>query len=496
MTNILVIDKDGQVQEHLTSALEDYTVNILSVTTAAEGLKLQEQRKIDVILLNTELSTSSSLDVFNQLRSADRRVPIIFIADEADSDTAIEAMMLGAFEYLAKPLDRGQLRSVMIQAMKIAWMINIPVAVATEDNPHLDGQTFIGRSPEMLDVFKHIGKVARQDVTVLLRGESGTGKELAARAIYQHSERCHQPFMAVNCAALPDNLLESELFGHEKGSFTGADRRRIGKFEQCNGGTIFLDEIGDMSPLVQGKILRLLQEQEFERVGGNETIKTDVRVIAATNRPLEEMVEEEEFREDLYYRLKEASIYLPALRERRDDIRYLIQFFLNRSAKQMDRDDLDGLSEDALAALLAYDWPGNVRELQNVIKLAVVNCTSSVIIPEFLPDEVRGIDPNSFPAPLAASSSSARASLPEHDELDLVGFIDCHLQTGSTNLYADAIEHLERYLFKRVLQETGGNQSKAAEILGITRGKVRDRIQNFGINVDTTVSSDPTPVEA
>lgn len=496
MANILVIDEDGQVQDLLTDALADQTVNVFSATSAAEGLKLRADKQVDVILLNTELCAASGLEVFDRIRSVDRRVPIIFIADEADSDTAIEAMMRGAFEYLAKPLDLDQLREVMTQALKIGWMINMPVAVATEENPHLDGQTFIGRSPEMLDVFKQIGKVARQDVTVLLRGESGTGKELAARAIYQHSERSDQPFMAVNCAALPDNLLESELFGHEKGAFTGADRRRIGKFEQCNGGTIFLDEIGDMSPLVQGKILRLLQEQEFERVGGNETIQTDVRLIAATNRPLEEMVETEDFREDLYYRLKEASIFLPPLRERVDDIQHLIQFFLNQHVKKMERDDLEGLSEEALQALLAYDWPGNVRELQNVMKLAVVNCTSSIIIPEFLPDEVRGIDPNSFPAPLSSSTSSAESSLPENDELDLAAFIDGHLQTGSTNLYADAVEHLERYLFKRVLQETEGNQSKAAEILGITRGKVRDRIQNFGINVDTTVSSEASPVEA
>jgi two-component system nitrogen regulation response regulator GlnG len=376
-------------------------------------------------------------------------------------------------------------------------MVNVPVAVATEENPHLEGQTFIGCSPEMLEVFKQIGKVARQNVTVLLRGESGTGKELAARAIYQHSERSDQPFMAVNCAALPDTLLESELFGHEKGAFTGADRRRIGKFEQCNGGTIFLDEIGDMSPLVQGKVLRLLQQQEFERVGGNETIKTDVRLIAATNQPLEEMVEAEEFREDLYYRLKEAMISLAPLRERKDDTRQLIQYFLNQNVKDLGRNDLEGISEEALEALLAYDWPGNVRELQNVMKLAVVNCTGSVIIPEFLPDEVRGIDPHSIPAPLTSSAKSNRSSPSEADEdFDMVEFIECHLQTGTTDLYAEAVEYLERYLFQRVLQETEGNQSKAAEILGITRGKVRDRIQSFGINVDTTVSTDPDPVEA
>ncbi|MBD3676137.1 MAG: sigma-54-dependent Fis family transcriptional regulator [Planctomycetaceae bacterium] len=494
MTNILLIDEDGQVQTHLSEALsgEEYTVR--SAATGREGLALLGQLEADVIILDMDLPSTNGLEVYEEIRKKDRRVPVIFIADETDAETAIEAMVRGAFEFLTKPIDLSELKNVLAQAIKVSRMSKVRVAIAAGADSSQTGEAFIGQSSKMLDVFKQIGRVSRQNVTVLLRGESGSGKELAARAIYHHSARSEECFMAVNCAALPENLLESELFGHEKGAFTGANRRRIGKFEQCDGGTIFLDEIGDMSPLVQGKVLRLLQQQEFERVGGNETIKTDVRIIAATNQPLEEMVEEETFREDLYFRLKEVSISLPPLRERREDLPVLIEYFLNRDVQEFDQQNLEGLSEKALELMLKYDWPGNVRELQNVIKQALLNCTGPVVIAEFLPDEVRGIDPHSFPGVVAEgeeevakeSSDQQRADNP----IDLISFIDQRLGSGTDNLYAECVEELERYLFQRVLQETDGNQSLAAKTLGITRGKVRDRIQAFGINLDTTITTD------
>jgi two-component system nitrogen regulation response regulator GlnG len=289
--------------------------------------------------------------------------------------------------------------------------------------------------------------------------------------------------MAVNCAALPETLLESELFGHEKGSFTGADRRRIGKFEQCNGGTLFLDEVGDMAPIVQGKVLRLLQEQRFERVGGNETIETDVRLIAATNRPLEEMVERNEFRADLLYRLNGVSISLPPLRERPQDIPALLQHFLSKFRGELQKVDIEGLAPETLDILKAYHWPGNVRELQSVVRQMVLNASGPVIVPEFLPEEVRTTDGGKSAS--RDQSASESGGLPP---ADLQRFIETRIRQNSTNLYAETVEMMERYLFTRVLQVTEGNQTRASELLGITRGKIRDRIAAFDISMGKQIT--------
>lgn len=272
-------------------------------TKAADALELIRKTSPDVVLLDIMLPGISGLDVFQRIREIDRKFPIIFITAGGDSSTAIKAMQLGGFDYVTKPLDLPALNDLVEKAIATRRMMNTPVALHMSDGDFPDSESFLGRSPAMLEVFKAIGRVAAQSVPVLIRGESGTGKELVARALYQNSARAGECFMAVNCAALPDALLESELFGHPKGSFTGADKQRIGKFEACSGGTIFLDEIGDMSPLVQGNVLRLLQQQEFERVGGNKTIKTDVRIITATNLDLDQMVIDGKFREDLFYRL-------------------------------------------------------------------------------------------------------------------------------------------------------------------------------------------------
>jgi two-component system nitrogen regulation response regulator GlnG len=331
----------------------------------------------------------------------------------------------------------------------------------------------------MQEVYKAVGRVASQDVTVLIHGESGTGKELVARAIYQHSARAKGPFLAVNCAAIPEALLESELFGHEKGSFTGAESRRIGKFEQCNGGTLFLDEIGDMSPLVQSKVLRLLQEQAFERVGGNETIRTNVRIIVATNRDLEQMVKRGEFRADLYYRLNGFLIKLPALRERKDDVLVLLQHFLRRFSRELGK-KVHGISPEALELLLWYPWPGNVRELQSVLKRALLQTTGEVLISDFLPEDVRTRAGHG-----AAGGESDADTTPVTDE-----FIDNRIRDGSEDLYAEAVALLERALITRVLQHTKGNQSQAAKILGITRGSLRNKIRTCGIAIEHVVMSD------
>jgi two-component system nitrogen regulation response regulator GlnG len=338
----------------------------------------------------------------------------------------------------------------------------------------------VGRSPQILEVYKAIGRVASQDVTVLIRGDSGTGKELIARAIYQHSQRARAPFLAVNCAALPDSLLESELFGHEKGSFTGADRQRIGKFEQCSGGTIFLDEVGDMSPLVQGKLLRLLQEQRFERVGGNQTIQTDVRIIAATHRDLEAMSNEGLFRSDLYYRLNGFTITVPPLRERGDDIVLLLERIFGVYSRQLGK-DVQGIAPDALKLLIEYPWPGNVREMQSAVRRALLQTTGPVLLADSLPDEIR----TKFKRPVNGFSANPTSSMGTLERL-----IDDRLQAKTNDLYAETLAAMETCLLTRVLKLTGGNQSQAARILGITRGSLRNKIHALNIHIESVVLLD------
>jgi two-component system nitrogen regulation response regulator GlnG len=326
----------------------------------------------------------------------------------------------------------------------------------------------------MQEVYKAIGRVAPQDLAVLILGESGTGKELVARAIYQHSRRAAGPFLAVNCAAIPEPLLESELFGHEKGAFTGADRRRIGKFEQCAGGTLFLDEIGDMTPLTQAKLLRVLQDGRFERVGGNETIRADVRIIAATNRELTQMAAAGEFREDLYYRLEVVTITLPPLRERDGDLPLLVDHFLKRFSPEMGKQVVQ-VSPEALDLLCRYSWPGNLRELQSVLRQALLRAQGPVLLPDFLPPSLRGEAP-----PEAGPRSAA---------VDWEDFLSERLRAGSRDLYAEALGLMERSLVTRVLRHTQGNQLQAAKILGITRGSLRTKIRTLGITIERSVSA-------
>jgi two-component system nitrogen regulation response regulator GlnG len=489
MSRILVIDDDRSVRHLIGKVFEDSDVEVLAGATADEGLQLLIASPPDAVLLDILLPNSSGLDVFDQIRAADAKLPVIFITAMDSSEMAIKAMTLGAFDYLLKPLDVAKIRGLVRQALEIRRLMNTPVDVPGDDSERIgsavttNGDCLVGRSPQMQEVYKAVGRVAPQDVTVLIRGESGTGKELVARAVYQHGPRAKGPFLAVNCAAIPDALLESELFGHEKGSFTGAEQRRIGKFEQCSGGTLFLDEIGDMSPLVQSKVLRVLQSQEFERVGGNQTIKTDVRVIAATNRDLEAMVEKGEFRSDLYYRLSGFTIQLAPLRDRRDDIVSLLERYLALFSTELGK-DVQGISPEALEILLNYTWPGNVRELQNVLKQALLRSAGSVIIPEFLPEQIRH--------PESADGEDFDA---DSHGMDLRQFIERRLDQGSNNLYAEALEFMERYLVSRVLGLCDGNQSKAARMLGITRGCLRSKVRALNVSIDTRVKIDGEPCE-
>lgn len=482
--NILSIDDDRSVHHTIKKSLESAGIEVLSAYTAEEGLSIIDSHQPETVLLDVMLPDISGLEAFQVIKERDAHLPVIVVTGSDSSDTAIQAMKLGAFDYVNKPIDVVRLKELVLQALESRRMSNVPVGMQGMLQPDEKGDAFVGRCPAMQEVFKSIGRVAPQNVPVLIRGESGTGKELVARAIYQYSARASGPFLAVNCAALSETLLESELFGHEKGAFTGAHSRRIGKFEQCSGGTIFLDEVGDMSPLVQSKVLRLLQEQKFERVGGNETIETDVRIVSATNRDLEKMAEEGTFRSDLYYRLNGYSITLPPLRERGTDRALLLEHFLALLNRQLGR-QVRGIAPAALQRLLDYDWPGNVRELQGVLRQALLQCSGEVLLESSLPAEVMAAPASKHALPSEEDTSAAPDSnnFPGYQH-----FISERLTAKTKNLYAETLERMEIELLTQVLQHAGGNQSEAARILGITRGSLRNKIRTHGISIDQVVT--------
>jgi two-component system nitrogen regulation response regulator GlnG len=474
MPKLLVIDDEPAILHAFRRAFAKDEV-LMTAGSAAEGVALVRDQPPDVVVLDLNLPDGSGLDVFRKIHDIDARIPVIFITGHGTTETAIEAMKLGAYEYLFKPLELETLRETVGAAFEISRLMHVPVVTAAEEPAPLS-DVLIGRSPQMQKVYKAIGRVAAQDVNVLILGESGTGKELVARAIYQHSPRAKGPFLALNCAAIPETLLESELFGHEKGAFTGAERKRIGKFEQCSGGTLFLDEIGDMTPLTQTKILRVLQEQRFERVGGNETVQTDVRLLAATNRDLEQLVAAGQFRSDLYYRLTVYTIKLPPLRERLEDLPLLVEHFLKRFSRELSK-EVQQISPEALELLRQHPWYGNLRELQGVLKQALLQATGPILLPEFLPESVRSRGTK------GKETGSAAGVLAE-------SFVRERLQMGSQNLYAEALELMERTLIVKVLEHTQGNQLQAAKILGITRGSLRFKIRALGIAIGRSVSAE------
>jgi len=478
MPTLLVIDDDRTVLLLIKKVFKDTEIEVHAAGNAADGRATLQESKPDVILLDIDLPGISGIELAKEVRTFDVRLPVIFITAINDSDTAIEAMKMGAYDYLLKPLDVHQVELLVRRALETRRLMSHPVHLQPNDVAPDDGDSLVGRSPRMLEVYKQIGRVAAQDVTVLIRGESGTGKELIARAIYQHSHRVGECFMAVNCAALTESLLESELFGHEKGAFTGADRRRIGRFEQCNGGTIFLDEVGDMSPATQSKVLRLLQEQSFERVGGHETITVDVRLISATNRDLDQMIADNAFRLDLYHRLNGFEIHLPALREREGDLELLIEHFLKRFNGQLNK-KITEISPPAMELMKRYAWPGNIRELQTAIRRSMLMATGPTIIPELLPKEIVDNLPHASPSQAALSEESGR--------VDLCQFVDQRISAASENLYQETLQMMERYLITRVLRETQGNQSKAARRLGITRGSLRNKMRELGVQIEQIV---------
>ncbi len=477
MPTLLVVDDEPAIQHAFQRAFRGGELVLRSASSAAEAVEAVARERPDVVLLDVRLTDATGLETYHRLRAVDARVPVILVTGHGTTELAIEAMKAGAYEYLLKPLELNELRAVVERAVQSSRLMRVPAAIPT-DGPEIGtSDPLLGRCATMQDVYKAIGRVAGQNVTVLVLGESGTGKELVARALYQHSKRADKPFLAVNCAAIPEALLESELFGHEKGAFTGADRKRIGKFEQCHGGTIFLDEVGEMTPLTQAKVLRLIQDQQFERVGGSETVQTDVRIIAATNADLEKMADDGRFRLDLYFRLNVFTIKLPALRDRGDDVALLVEHFAKRFGRELGKPETE-VSPEALAALRAYPWPGNVRELQSVLKQSILQTSGSVLLPDFLPTHVRK------PVPVPGPNGEPTAVF------DWDTFVSGRIAAGTEGLYAEGLERMEREVLIRVLKHTAGNQLQAARILGITRGSLRNKIRTLGISIARSVWSD------
>jgi two-component system nitrogen regulation response regulator GlnG len=476
--SVLIIDDEQNIRYSFRRAFEGDGLRVLTARTAIEGLEQVRAHHPDVVVLDLQLPDRSGLDLFQELHAQDPRRPVIFITAHGTTDTAIEAMKGGAFDYQVKPIDLDRFSQVLHRALEAARLMQVPAVLPAEDQ----GDRIVGRSPVIQEMCKAIGRIAPQDVNVLIRGESGTGKELVARALYQHSARSDRPFLAINCAAIPETLLESELFGHEEGAFTGAVRRRIGKFEQVSNGTLFLDEIGDMATGLQAKILRVLQDNQFQRLGSNQTVRTQVRVLAATNQNLEQMVDQGRFRKDLYYRLNVVALQVPPLRERSGDVAELAHYFLFRFNRELNL-DLRGFAPETLDLFEAYGWPGNVRELQSTIKQAMLTATGHLLLPEFLPEQlVRGAE--------VAAQGAAFAEDRQASTLYLETFLEDLLKSGHKNVYGQVIHAVERVLFTRVLKHTGGHQTQASEVLGLNRATLRHKLRSLGLAIDRIVTDE------
>jgi two-component system nitrogen regulation response regulator GlnG len=483
MPRLLVIDDEPNVLYSLAKSLESTTVEVLTALTAKQGIQIVEADRPDVVLLDIRLSDMNGLEAFEHIRRIDPRLPVIFITAYATTETAIEAMKRGAFEYLIKPVDFHQLREVVGKAFQLSRSRHVP-AVFEETSAAEDSlvDRIVGRCSAMQEVYKAIGRVAPLDVPVLIVGESGTGKELVARSLYQHSRRSDAPFLALNCAAIPETLLESELFGHERGAFTGADRRRIGKFEQANHGTIFLDEIADMTLATQPKILRLLQEQSFERVGGNENIQTDVRVLAATNQNLEELVASGRLRQDLYYRLKVYTISLPPLRERRGDLPLLVEHFLKLLNRELGK-NVTSVSPEGMHILEKHEWPGNVRELYSALKYASVQAVGEIVTPEYLPEIV-----------LERPAHSPQV-VTDQATFDVAELVNRLLREGEPDIYRKVCLAVDRAVMETLLRHTKGNQVQASELLGISRTTLRAKLRTLGMAVEKQLQPESGQVD-
>ena len=460
---ILLVEDDVSISAPLHQVLEDEGHEVIVAADGTTGLDLAMTRHCDLIITDFKLPGASGLEILKNLQKNQPRLPVILITAHGTSEIAIEATKLGAYDYLLKPFEIPELIALVGKALASSRLMLEPVemgeAVSTRD-------ALIGNSRPMQEIYKEIGRIASKPVTILIRGETGTGKELVARAIYNHGDRTDKPFIAVNCAAIPETLLESELFGHEKGAFTGAATLRIGRLEQAQDGTVFLDEIGDLTPNTQVKLLRVLQEKTIQRIGGHAVIAVNVRVIAATHRDLEVAMQAGEFREDLYYRLNVATLSLPPLRERAEDIPELVRYFLLRYGRDLGVTS-PSIQSEAIELLSAQQWPGNVRELENVVRKAL-------LISRGYPISVEDVRRSLSGAAKREQASSA-----------LAGYVAELLTAASVgelqNAHATLIEAAERELVSQAIKLAQGNQAKAARWLGISRFTMREKLQRFGL---------------
>lgn len=463
--NILLIEDDRSTASALQKVLQDEGYAVTVAGRGDQGLNQARERQCDLVITDLKLPGLSGMELIAQLHSAKPKLPIIMMTAHGTTETAIEAMKLGACDYLVKPFEADELLDLAASAVASSRRMSESVEIGESKSAP---RAIIGRSRAMQNIYKEIGRVAATPVTVLIRGATGTGKELIARALYQHGDRADKPFIAVNCAAIPETLLESELFGHERGSFTGANSRRIGRFEQAQGGTIFLDEIGDLSANTQAKLLRVLQEKCFQRVGGDELIPIDVRVLAATHRDLEIAIQEKEFREDLFYRLSVVTISLPPLNERAEDIPDLVRFFMQRHGRELDVEN-PSIQPDALTWLQSQPWPGNVRELENVVRRAMLLARPFAVSVTHVQQVLA-----SAQKPVAISNQTHAAYIS-----DLLA----RVQRGETEAaYAKMVLEMEQELFTQAIQLAQGNQAKAARWLGVTRLKMREKLIQLGLH--------------
>lgn len=475
---ILIVDPESDFLEWAANQLETPTTRVITATASDEALKIFNREDPDLVITETHLSPFSGLELLLKVRQRDANALVVLTSAFGTTQTVIESMKLGAFDFIRKETLPFNFKVVVDAALKA----QAEMRSATTFKPQLTVEehqdSIVGKSAAMQQVFKMVGRVSHSDAPVMITGESGSGKELVARAIHHYSQRSSKSFIAINCAAIPEQLLESELFGHEKGSFTGATGTRVGRFEQSNGGTLFLDEIGDMPLSLQGKILRVLQDGEFSRVGGNETLKGDVRIVAATNKNLEQEVSERKFREDLFYRLNVVRIQLPPLRQRTEDIRLLAEYFVQKVAIQKHLPQLK-LSEEAVRVLEGHSWPGNVRELENTIQRACVLASSDLLLPKDIP-----LGTSSAPDAPAAGGNNGTTNVPQSTE----AAIEVLLQAAQVDPDVQLLPWLEREFTLYAMKATKGNQVRAAKLLGITRATLRKRIERFSITKELTIS--------
>jgi nitrogen regulation protein NR(I) len=457
MDKILVVDDEIGVCHSFKKILGRYGYDVITALSGEEAIEKTEKESPDLVIMDINMPGTDGLETLKKMKSLNQNLTVIMMTAYSTSDKAITAMKYGAYDYITKPFDNTQLLSLVEKSIAAR---RLTIAVTFEGMKEAEGDRIIGKSPSMLDIYKKIGQLAESDVTVLLKGETGTGKELIARAIYHHSKRAIKPFLPVNCAAIPETLLESELFGHEKGAFTGADNRKIGKFEQCDTGTMFLDEIGDMPLTLQAKLLRVLQDGCFQRLGGSELIKTDVRIIAATNKNLEVLVNIGKFRDDLYWRFNVVSITVPSLRERKEDIPALVQYFIQKFNKELGR-EVKGTSPELLEEFEKYHWPGNVRELQSTIQRGMILCQK-----DFLSFED------------CEWLSQVRLSYDTKIDIEklLSDVVNEFLQRGEPDIYKKAVSVFEYLMVKKALELTNNNQLMAAKLLGISRNTLREKL--------------------